>query len=140
MKTFKPTVMVGVAAVWEAVKKGIISQIEKAPQTTQKVFWAAYHVKETSKKYHIPLVPSLVDTVIFKKIKAATGGHIRYMLNGGSPLSGETQRFITNTIGPMLIGYGLTETCANTCVLIPEHFEFDVCGSLVGSVTVKLID
>lgn len=140
MKTFKPTVMVGVAAVWEAVKKGIISQIEKAPQTTQKVFWAAYHAKETSKKYHIPLVPSLVDTVIFKKIKAATGGHIRYMLNGGSPLSGETQRFITNTIGPMLIGYGLTETCANTCVLIPEHFEFDVCGSLVGSVTVKLID
>lgn len=140
MKSFKPTIMVGVAAVWEAVKKGIISQIEKQPSTTQKIFWAAYHAKETSKKYHIPLIPSLIDSIIFKKIKAATGGNIRIMLNGGSPISGETQRFINNTIGPMLIGYGLTETVANTTVLMPEHFEFDVAGSLVGSVTVKLID
>lgn len=140
MKTFKPTVMVGVAAVWESVKKGIISQIEKQPSTTQKVFWAAYSAKETAKKYHLPLIPSLVDNVIFKKIKAATGGQMKIMLNGGSPLSGETQRFISNTIGPMLIGYGLTETCANTCVLDPDHYEFDVAGSLVGSVTVKLID
>jgi long-chain acyl-CoA synthetase len=140
MKTFKPTVMVGVAAVWEAVKKGILSQIEKQPSTTQKIFWAAYNAKATSKKYHIPFIPSLVDSLIFKKIKAATGGNLRLMLNGGSPLSGETQRFISNTMGPMLIGYGLTETCANTCVLMPEHFEFDVAGSLVGSVTVKLID
>lgn len=140
MKSFKPTIMVGVAAVWEAVKKGIISQIEKQPSTTQKIFWAAYNAKSTSKKYHIPFLPSLIDNLIFKKIKAATGGNIRIMLNGGSPISGETQRFINNTIGTMLIGYGLTETVANTCVLMPEHFEFDVAGSLVGSITVKLID
>lgn len=140
MKTFKPTIMVGVAAVWEAVKKGILSQIEKQPSTTQKIFWSAYNTKITSKKYHIPILPSLIDNLIFKKIKSATGGQMRLMLNGGSPLSGETQRFISNTIGPMLIGYGLTETCANTAVLMPEHFEFDVAGSLVASVTVKLID
>lgn len=140
MKSFKPTVMVGVAAVWESVKKGIIGQIEKQPSTTQKVFWGAYNAKETAKKYHIPFIPSLVDSVIFKKIKLATGGQLRIMLNGGSPLSGETQRFINNTLGQMLIGYGLTETCANTCVLDPDHYECDVAGSLVGSVTVKLID
>lgn len=140
MKCFKPTIMVGVAAVWEAVKKGIISQIEKQPATTQKIFWAAYNAKAASKKYYIPFIPSLVDTLIFKKIKQATGGQIRLMLNGGSPINAETQRFITNTIGKMLIGYGLTETCANACVLTPENFEFDVAGSLVASVTVKLID
>lgn len=140
IKTFRPTVMVGVAAVWEAVKKGILTQIEKQPATTQKIFWAAYNAKISAKKYHIPFVPSLVDNLIFKKIRAATGGNIKVMLNGGSPLSGETQRFITNTIGPMLIGYGLTETCANTCVSLPEKFEYDVAGSLVGAVTVKLID
>lgn len=140
MKCFKPTIMVGVAAVWEAVKKGIMSQIEKQPSTTQKIFWAAYNAKLTSKKYYIPFIPNLIDTLIFKKIKAATGGQLRLMLNGGSPINAETQRFLTNTIGKLLIGYGLTETCANTCVLMPEHFEFDVAGSLVASVTVKLID
>ena len=140
MKAFKPTIMVGVAAVWEAVKKGILSQIEKQPSTTQKIFWSAYNLKVNSKKYHIPFIPSLVDNLILKKIKAATGGNIRLLLNGGSPISGETQRFITNTIAPMLIGYGLTETCANTCVTMINHFEYDVAGSLVGSITVKLID
>lgn len=140
MKCFKPTIMVGVAAVWEAVKKGIISQIEKQPSTTQKVFWAAYNAKIASKKYYIPFVPSLIDTLIFKKIKQATGGQLRLVLNGGSPINSETQRFITNTIAKMLIGYGLTETCANTCVLTPELYEYDVAGSLVASVTVKLVD
>lgn len=140
MKCFKPTIMVGVAAVWEAVKKGILSQIEKQPATTQKIFWAAYNAKAASTKYHIPFIPSLVDSVIFKKIKAATGGQLRLALNGGSPLNTETQKFLTNTLCKMLIGYGLTETCANACVLMPEHFEFDVAGPVVGSITVKLID
>ncbi|KAG0684012.1 long-chain fatty acid-CoA ligase [Pichia californica] len=140
MKCFKPTIMVGVAAVWEAVKKGILSQIEKQPSKTQKIFWAAYNAKLTTQKYYIPFIPSLIDSVIFKKIKSATGGQLRLMLNGGSPINADTQRFLTNTICKMLIGYGLTETVANTCVMMPEHFEFDVAGSLVASVTVKLID
>lgn len=140
MKEFKPTIMVGVAAVWEAVKKGITAQIEQQPSTTQKIFWAAYNAKIAAKKYHIPIIPSLVDNLIFKKIKLATGGQLRIMLNGGSAISGETQRFLSNALCPMLIGYGLTETCANTCVLELENFEYDVAGSLVGSVTVKLID
>ena len=55
---------------------------------------------KTQDKYHIPFIPSLVDNLILKKIKAATGGNIRLLLNGGSPISGETQRFITNTIAP----------------------------------------
>ncbi|ODV85055.1 hypothetical protein CANARDRAFT_28775 [[Candida] arabinofermentans NRRL YB-2248] len=140
MKTFKPTIMVGVAAVWEAVKKGIMTQIEKAPPTTQKIFWAAYKAKVACKKYSIPVLSSVIDSVIFKKIKAATGGEVSILLNGGSPISGSTQRFISTVLAPMLIGYGLTETVANTCIGDIDHFEFDVAGALVGSVTVKLID
>lgn len=140
MKTFKPTIMVGVAAVWETVKKGILHQVKAMPSFKQKMFWAAYNTKAACKKYSIPIVPSILDSIIFKKIKDATGGSLRWTLNGGSPISGSTQRFISYTIAPMLIGYGLTETCANTCVTDPSHFEFDVPGLLVGSVTVKLID
>jgi len=140
MVAFKPTIMVGVAAVWETVKKGILHQIDTLPAFKQKMFWAAYNTKAACKKYSIPFVPSLLDNIIFKKIQQATGGNLRWTLNGGSPISGFTQRFISYTIAPMLIGYGLTETCANTCVTDPTHFEFDVPGLLVGSVTVKLID
>lgn len=41
---------------------------------------------------------------------------------------------------PMLIGYGLTETCASTTILNPSHFELGVAGDLTGCVTVKLVD
>ncbi|KAG7823875.1 hypothetical protein KL909_002612 [Ogataea angusta] len=140
IKTLKPTIMVGVAAVWESVKKGILAQIEKQPSTRQKMFWAAYNTKLACKKFSIPGVSSLIDNVIFKKIKNATGGNLRLILNGGSPISQSTQVFISNTIAPLLLGYGLTETVANTCVTDPNHFEYGVCGSLVGSITVKLID
>ncbi|QPG76032.1 hypothetical protein FOA43_003418 [Brettanomyces nanus] len=140
MRAFEPTIMVGVAAVWETIKKGILHQIQQLPTFKQKMFWGAYNTKAACKKYSIPFLPALIDSIVFKKIKQATGGHLRWILNGGSPISGATQRFVSYTVAPMLIGYGLTETCANTCVTDPDHFEFDVAGPLVGSITVKLID
>lgn len=140
MREFQPTLMVGVAAVWELVKKGILAGLEKQPSWKQKLFWAAYNTKAACDKYSVPVMGSIIDKTIFKQIKAVTGGQMRLCLNGGSPISGATQRFISHTLCTMLIGYGLTETVANTCVTDPYHFEYDVAGSLVGSVTVKLID
>lgn len=139
MKEFQPTVMVGVAAVWESVRKGIMAQVDKLPPLTQKVFWAGYYAKLKMKKYHIP-GGDLLGNILFKKIREATGGHLRYVLNGGSPLSRDAQEFVTTLICPMLIGYGLTETMANTCILQPEHFEYDVAGDVLGSITIKLVD
>lgn len=140
MKAFKPSIMVGVPAVWEQVRKGILGQISKQPAMTQKIFWAAYHTKIKCDKYKIPILPNIISNVIFKKVKQATGGNIRLMLNGGSPLSHDAQEFISTLIGPMLIGYGLTETVANTAILSPNNFEFDVCGQLTGAIKVKLVD
>lgn len=135
---FRPTIMVGVAAVWESVRKGVIAKVKHLPPVVQKVFWASFRAKTTMNHYHIP--GSLVFDVVFKKVKAATGGQLRVILNGGSPVSRDTQVFISTLIAPMLIGYGLTETCANTTVLEHNHFEYGVVGLLVGSITCKLID
>ena len=136
---FKPTVMVGVAAVWETVRKGILQQVSTLPFITQKIFWAAYKTKLTMKNYHIPGGDAL-GNLVFKKVKAATGGQLKYLLNGGSPISYDAQEFITNLLCPMLLGYGLTETVANTCILDPAHFTLGVAGDLTGGVTVKLVD
>ncbi|KAH3681020.1 hypothetical protein WICMUC_000001 [Wickerhamomyces mucosus] len=138
MKAFQPTIMVGVAAVWETIKKGILAQISKQPSFTQKLFWAAFNYNQ--KSWKIPGSTYIIENVIFKKVKAATGGHLRYVLNGGSPISKDTQVFVSNLLAPMLIGYGLTETVANTTVVDPSSFEYDVQGALSGAITVKLID
>lgn len=135
---FKPNIMVAVAAVWEAVRKGVLAKVNKLNPVVQKVFWTALKTKTFMNLYSIP--GSSVFNVVFKKVKAATGGELRFVLNGGSPISRDTQNFISTLIAPMLVGYGLTETCANATILDVHHFEYDVAGSLVGSITAKLID
>lgn len=41
----------------------------------------------------------LWDAIVFKKIRSVLGGHIRFMLCGGAPLSGDSQRFINICMG-----------------------------------------
>lgn len=135
---FRPTIMVGVASVWESVRKGILAKVMQLPYLVQKVFWASFKCKSTMSHYHIP--GSSAFDIVFKKVKAATGGQLRLVLNGGSPISRDTQEFITTLISPMLVGYGLTETCANASIVEFKHFEQGIAGTLVGSVTCKLVD
>ena len=49
---------------------------------------------------------------IFKNVRAATGGSVRLTVCGGAPLARDTQKFLTITHAPLLVGYGLTETSA----------------------------
>ena len=139
MQEFKPTLMVGVAAVWETIRKGIIQQISTLPKSTQRIFWAAYYTKLKLQKWNLP-GGDAIGNIAFKRIKHATGGQLKYLCNGGSPLSHDAQEFLTNVLCPMLIGYGLTETVACAAVLPPEHFEYGVVGDLAGSITAKLVD
>ncbi len=41
----------------------------------------------------------LWDVLVFKRIRTSIGGQIRFMLCGGAPLSGDSQRFINICMG-----------------------------------------
>ncbi|CAB4252654.1 similar to Saccharomyces cerevisiae YOR317W FAA1 Long chain fatty acyl-CoA synthetase, activates imported fatty acids with a preference for C12:0-C16:0 chain lengths [Maudiozyma barnettii] len=139
LQEFKPTLMVGVAAVWETIRKGILAQLSQQPAVVQKIFWTAYNTKLTLKRLHLP-GGDAIGRMIFKKVKEATGGRLKFMCNGGSPISSDAQEFLSNILCPMLIGYGLTETVANTTVTQPDRFELGVVGDLAGTITAKLVD
>ncbi len=111
IKTFKPTVLIGVPAVYEVIRKGIEEQVSKKGLVTRSLFWGAYYLKEILCQYQLP-GPDLLDTIVFNRIKMETGGMIRACFNGAGPLTKETRRFISFVIAPVIIGYGLTETMA----------------------------
>jgi long-chain acyl-CoA synthetase len=111
IRELRPTVLVAVPAVWETVKKGIMDQLTKQSGLKQKMFWGAMSLKGTLLNFGLPGV-SMLDNIVFKKIKEATGGRMRVCMNGGGPIAKETHYFISMAIAPMIMGYGLTETAA----------------------------
>lgn len=43
---FKPTILVGVPAVWESIKKAVLANLEKASSPIQTMFWSAFALKK----------------------------------------------------------------------------------------------
>jgi len=140
---FKPTVLVGVPAVWETIKKGILGKVNGGGMIARNLFHAALQAKSLSVNSGIPgsgISANLLDSVVFNKVKQATGGRLRIALNGGGPVSKETQRFISLTICPLINGYGLTETCGMGAIMDPAAWNDQTVGEVTGSIEVKLVD
>lgn len=139
IREFKPSVLVGVPAVWENVKKGIISKVNGGSPIVKNLFWGALWAKDTLMSLGLP-GSGLLDAVVFKKIKEATGGRMKLCMNGGGPVSKDTQRFISMAICPMIIGYGLTETTAMGALQNPMEWTSESIGAMPASVEAKLVD
>ncbi|KAA8893812.1 hypothetical protein FN846DRAFT_977227 [Sphaerosporella brunnea] len=139
IQELRPTVLVAVPAVWETVKKGIMDQVSKLSGLKQKMFWGAITLKSTLLQLGLPGV-GVIDNVVFKKVKEATGGRMRVCMNGGGPIARETHHFISMAICPMIMGYGLTETAAMCCLMDPLEWDNTSLGGLTSSVEVKLVD
>jgi long-chain acyl-CoA synthetase len=139
IREFKPSVLVGVPAVFESVKKGITAKVAAGGPVVQNMFWGALGLKSRLMSMGLP-GSGLLDHVVFKKIKEATGGRLKLCMNGGGPISKETQRFISMAIAPMIIGYGLTETTAMGTLMNPLEWSSDTIGAMPASIEVKLVD
>ncbi|RVX72134.1 hypothetical protein B0A52_04732 [Exophiala mesophila] len=139
IREFRPTVLIGVPAVWESVKKGIIAKVNGGSAITKNLFWGALSLKQFLLSSGLPGT-SVLDAVVFKKLKDATGGRLRIAFNGGGPISQETIKFISYAVTPMISGYGLTETSAMGCIQDPLAWDPTALGDLTGCVEVKLVD
>jgi long-chain acyl-CoA synthetase len=143
IREFQPTILVGVPAVWESVKKGVLNNLNKNSFIIKSMFWGAMAAKNFLLSNGFPgagFGASILDSVVFKKLKEATGGHLRIMMNGGGPISKDTQRFLSMAIAPMISGYGLTETSAMGALNDPMAWNPNALGEIPASVEIKLVD
>jgi long-chain acyl-CoA synthetase len=139
IREFQPTILVGVPAVWESVKKGIVAKVNGGSVVVRNMFWGAMAAKQFMMNTGFPGV-SILDSIVFKKLKDATGGRLRICMNGGGPIANDTQKFISLAITPMISGYGLTETTAMGALQDPMAWDPDALGDIPGSIEVKLVD
>ncbi|XP_021766364.1 long chain acyl-CoA synthetase 8-like isoform X2 [Chenopodium quinoa] len=117
VSVLQPTLMAAVPAIIDRVRDGVLKKVEEKGGFVKTLFNIAYKRRLTAVEGGWfgarGLEKLLWDVIVFRKIQSVLGGRIRFMLCGGAPLSGESQRFINICMGaPIGQGYGLTETCA----------------------------
>lgn len=96
---YRPTIMIGVPAVWESIRKGITAKVQSSGTIRQAIFYGAL----AAKKRKIPILSIFAD-YIFGSVRAATGGRLRLALTGGAALSHETQEFLSTVLADIIGG------------------------------------
>ncbi|WP_246846740.1 AMP-dependent synthetase/ligase [Leptospira barantonii] len=82
----------------------------------------------------------ILDTIVLKKIRQATGGKLRGTVSGGGALPLHIDEFF-NAIGiPLFEGYGLTETSPGLAFRTPNRLVIGSVGPLFPEVEILLKD
>jgi len=137
LRELQPTVLVGVPAVWDSIRKAVLTNVNKQSPLVQRIFHSALAVKW--KLLQLGLPTAWID-VVFKPVRDQTGGKLRFALSGGAPISAESQRFLSATVCPILQGYGMTESCGMCTLIAPEMFQLQRVGANVPCIELKLVD
>ena len=86
------------------------------------------------------LLHGLFDKLVYSKLRAALGGRVTHAVSGGAAL-GERLGHFFNGIGvTVLEGYGLTETCAGTCVNPPSQVKIGTVGRPIPGASARIAE
>ncbi|BFU26217.1 long-chain-fatty-acid--CoA ligase, putative [Entamoeba histolytica HM-1:IMSS-B] len=82
------------------------------------------------------------DNIVFYKIHQVFGGKLKYILNGGAPLTEELYEWLRVCSGAIILqGYGLTETFGGICCSLPYMTDLNILnvGSCGPNVEIRLV-
>lgn len=147
MVSFKPTFLLAVPRVFEKVYNSAEQKAEAAGKG--KIFRkAAYTAIAYSKALDTAKGPSigltiqhkLFDVLVYKKLRAAMGGDVKFAVSGGAPLGARLGHFFRAIGMVVLEGYGLTETTAPASIGRPNNVKIGKVGTMLPGNGVKIAD
>ncbi len=144
----RPTVVTTVPRLFERIQSRIMKQVEASPPVRQRIFHWALNVGRqyaaARRKGSIPaslaLQHALAAKLVFSKLKARTGGRMRYFVSGGAALPKELGEFF-EAVGIQIIeGYGLTETSPVLTANRLDDYRFGTVGKPIPGVEIKIAE
>ncbi|MGH7544709.1 MAG: AMP-dependent synthetase/ligase, partial [Gemmatimonadota bacterium] len=143
----RPTVMTAVPRVYEKVYLAVHDRVQAGSALRRKIFfWARSVAAEwTERKLSgravgpaLAVQHRLADRLVYRKVRARTGGRIRFFISGGAPLDPRLGRFFYGFGLRIIEGYGLTETSPVICVNPPGRLKFGTVGLPIPGVEVAI--
>ncbi|MDE0322929.1 MAG: long-chain fatty acid--CoA ligase [Candidatus Poribacteria bacterium] len=149
MGEVSPTVMLSVPRLYETMHDRILRAVQEGSPLKQKIFhWgvsvgsAVSSAIQQGKKPSaiLQLQQNIADKLVFAKLKAATGGRLRFFVSGGAALPQAIAEFFHAAGILILEGYGLTETSPVISMNHPEGWKFGTVGMPVPGIEVQIAE
>ncbi len=128
MQKVRPTIMLCVPRFLEAFADRVSSAIEKEGGMKKKLYDLALSQGVKKAKGQFAPLAGLTDKLVMSKIRARTGGRVRFFVSGGAALAPHVAEFLLATKLGVLQGYGLTETGGGTCINHPDRNKYWTVG------------
>ena len=127
-----PTCMCSVPRFWEKVYQGVLDKADKAGGLQKKLiydaiavggeYWEKYKSKGIPAPFGLRMKYEMYERTIIKVLRKALGlERANFFPTAGATVSPAVERFAHAAGINMLVGYGLTETCATVTFDQPGH-------------------
>ena len=150
IKAIRPTIMLSVPSLAKSFKKTIEAGVKAKGPMVEKLYNMAlknaiiynkegYNKGTKGSFWRKPFV-SLFDKLVFKSVREALGGRMRFFVGGGALLDIDLQRYYYAIGIPMFQGYGLSEA---TPIISANSFDHHILGSsgcVVKPMEIKILD
>ena len=147
MAEVRPTIVFSVPRLYEKMYARVLQNALSGGLIKKKIFFWARAVAEkwadvklAGEEPHGMLARkyAVAQKLVFSKLKARTGGRLRFFVSGGAPLAPEINKFFYAAGLTILEGYGLTETSPVIGVNTPREFRIGTIGRPIAGVEVKI--
>lgn len=139
MPEVKPTILISVPRLLDKMYNRVMKSGEEQTGFKKKIFKAAIKLAH-SENPRKSFMWKVYNALVYKKIKAKTGGHIRFIVSGGGALNKDINMFMNGIGVGTLEGYGMTETSPVIAVNLPEKNKPGTVGPPLKNVEVKIAD
>ena len=143
----RPTLMCAVPRFYEKIFATVHDKADAATFLKRKLFRLAIatgkrvlNLREQGKKPSLILQKAynLFDKIVYKKLKEALGGRIKFMPCGGANLEPSIGRFFQSIGINLKLGYGMTETVATISCWGDDRINPQSVGNVMPNVQVRI--
>ena len=147
MQEIRPTIVISVPRLYEKMYARVLENAMAGSAVKKRIFfwarkvaerWADVKLAGGTPRGLLAMQYALAQKLVFSKLKARTGGRLRFFVSGGAPLASDINKFFYAAGLTILEGYGLTETSPVIGVNTPEAFRLGTIGRAIPSVEVKI--